>query len=221
MAIIDPTQMAPWKCPVWIISTPRVGSTLLCYRLNAAVGLPTKIDYRNPNPPLNVFAEHFHPDLAKTGYKANTNRPYVTKFMAHWKNKLGTKLLWPETKFIHLTRRNFQAQVESRVLAELWGKWQAHSKSEQYQYRQFAKKAKGTPEYERVLQHYLWEGERFRKAGHTFARSRPKGTVINVTYEEIADERPVASLEEIFEFIGFKPDEYEIKLNVGLYKTGL
>lgn len=213
--------MKPWKQPTWIMTTQRTGSTLLCYRLNSALGLPKRLDYTSPTPRLDVFGEHFHPDLARGGYRANSNRPYVTKFFPVWLCKLGTKRLPPDMKWIHLTRRNFQAQLRSLTLGQLWGHWEATSPKEVLKFQEFADSVEDTEQFKALLIDNEWELTEQREAAARFVDARPKGTVLHVAYEDLVGEDAIDVMESIFHFMGFEKGEYDLQLEVGVYKTGL
>ena len=103
-----------WGSPIWLLATPRSGSTWLSYLLNRAVGLPYNVR-GNPHTHLNrvIFDEHYHEDgIPVLG-------PIVAKVHIHQAELTGIFRDPPRgLRLVRLTRLNRAEQIASMICSQ-------------------------------------------------------------------------------------------------------
>ena len=92
----------PWGCRAWVLTTPRSGSTYLCYLLNRFNHLPLDLDLQ-PEYNRFIFAEHAHPDVCRSREAFLSLDPVVTKMHLNFLWSFDLKLP-ADTRFVLLLR---------------------------------------------------------------------------------------------------------------------
>lgn len=106
-----------WRKSGWLLTTPRTGSTYLCYLLNKANNLPLDLPESDRSLWRDIFAEHAHPNISISKKDFNDISPFVTKLQWPHYEQLGFKNIPRRVIPIILKRRDIFAQTVSNYFS--------------------------------------------------------------------------------------------------------